>query len=102
MKVAEVSRTILQPYRLGPGRTKRNKGGHSDGKFRTNLGPCPLICALLHQFVRFLSQVLFPGNARTLAISTRFDELRLLKFPKRACWPRISRAVILGASLESI
>jgi len=37
------------------------------------LGRAPLICALLYQFVRFLSQVLFPGNARTLAISTGFD-----------------------------
>src|SRR5215831_18694959 len=53
--------------------TKRNNGGHSDGKFRPNFGPCPPDLRTFAPISRFLSQVLFPGNARTLAISTGFD-----------------------------
>src|SRR5262245_38462341 len=47
--------------------------GIAMANFGQILDRAPLICALLHQFVRFLSQVLFPGNARTLAVSTGFD-----------------------------
>src|SRR5215470_5510184 len=41
-EVAEVGRTHLSsPYRLCPDRTKRNNGGHKDGKFRPNSGSRP-------------------------------------------------------------
>src|SRR5262249_40860200 len=69
--------------------------GIAMANFGQILDRAPLICALLHQLVRFLSQVLFPGNARTLATSTGFQpgfdmRGRPLKPPERACCPRLT------------